>query len=120
MLLLGDRSWIVGAFGAVLGLGCVFVAALYVVHLRSSLERFRRMRVKQATLEADAQKVVLTSDAGTSELKWSAVGDVWRFERFWLLFLSRAQFVTLPVADLSAETQALLVERVQSHGGKVV
>jgi len=120
MLLNGDRSWFVGACGVVLGLGFVLLAALYFVHLRGSLERFQRMRVKEATLEADSEKVVMTSDVGKSELKWSAVGDLWRFEGFWLLFVSRAQFVTLPVADLPQDVQEFIVERVRSRGGKVV
>lgn len=120
LLLAGDRSWFVGALGAVLGLALVLVTALYLVHLRGSLGRFGRMKAKEATLVAESDKLVLSSDVGSSELQWSTVGDVWRFERFWLLFFSRAQFVTLPVADLDAGTQEFIVERVRSHGGTVV
>jgi hypothetical protein len=119
MLLVGDRSWFVGAMGAVLGLGLVFLAALYLVHLRSSLERFHRMKIKEATLKADSDKLTLVSDVGASELRWSAVSDVWRFEQFWLLFFSRAQFVTLPVADLDSESRNFIADRVRSNGGSV-
>lgn len=119
MLLKGDRSWLIGVLGVVLVLSFAFVVALYLVHLRSSLERFQRMKVKEATLDADSDKVVMTSDVGAFELHWSAVRDVWRFERFWLLFVSRAQFVTLPVADLPSDAQEFIMERVRNHGGKV-
>ena len=119
MLLVGDRSWFVGAMGAVLVLGLVFLAALYFVHLRSSLGRFHRMKTKEATLRADSEKLTLASDVGASELHWSAVSDVWRFEKFWLLFFSRSQFVTLPVADLDARAQDFIVDRVRSNGGTV-
>jgi len=120
LLSVGDRSWLVGAIGTVFVLALTFVVALYFVHLRSSLERFRRMKVKEARLVADSDKLSLTSDVGASELSWSAVGQVWRFEKFWLLFFSRAQFVTLPVADLGRDTQDFILERVRSNGGKVV
>lgn len=120
LVLAGDRSWLVGALGAVLGLALALVVTIYVVHLRGSLQRFRRMTTKEASLTADSDKLVLASDVGTSELRWAAVCDVWRFERFWLLFFSRAQFVTLPVADLDGHAQEFIAERVRIHGGKVV
>lgn len=117
LLLAGDRSWFVGAIGTVLVLALALVAALYVVHLRGSIARFRRMNAKEATLVAESDKLVLASDVGSSELRWSAVADVWRFKEFWLLFFSRAQFVTLPVADLDVGAQEFIAERVRSHGG---
>lgn len=119
LLVAGDRSWFVGALGAVLGLALAFVAALYLVHLRGSLARFRRMGSKEATLVAESDKLVLASDVGSSELRWSAVGEIWRFDKFWLLFFSRAQFVTLPVADLDAGAKEFIEERVRTHGGTV-
>lgn len=119
LLLAGDRSWIVGALGAALGFGLALVTAIYVVHLRGSLQRFRRMKAKEATLVAGSDTLLLASDVGSSELRWSAVADVWRFERFWLLFFSRAQFVTLPLADLDASAQEFIAERVRNHGGTI-
>jgi hypothetical protein len=61
----------------------------------------------------------LSSAAGTTTLPWSAVCDVWRFESCWLLLLSKSQFVTLPLADLSAEAAEFIRTQVLAAGGKV-
>jgi hypothetical protein len=119
MLAVGDRSWIAGAVGTVLVLGFAFLVTLYFVHLRSSLGRFRRMKTKEATLKADSDKLTLASDVGASELEWSAVSAVWRFEEFWLLFFSGAQFVTLPLADIDTRARDFILERVRTNGGSV-
>lgn len=119
LLVAGDRSRFVGALGAVLGLALALVTVLYLMHFRGSLARFRRMGSKEATLVAESDMLVLTSDVGSSELRWSAVGEIWRFEKFWLLFFSRAQFVTLPLADLDAGAKEFIEERVRKHGGTV-
>lgn len=119
MLAVGDRSWFVGWIGAVLVMGLAFPALLYLVHLRGALGRFHRMRQKEATLQADSQRLTLASDAGASQVLWSAITEIWRFDEFWLLFFTRAQFVTLPLVDLDAGLQDFIVERVRSHGGRV-
>ena len=115
----GDRSWWVGVLGAVLGLSLVFVVTLYVVHYRGSLKRLRRMRVPEATFEIDEDRFRLSSDVGTSEMAWSTITEVWRFPDCWLLFLSRAQFITLPAADLDATARESILTKVKSHGAKV-
>jgi hypothetical protein len=38
---------------------------------------------------------------------------------FWLLFLSRAQFITLPLADLDTEARSFILDRAKSHGARV-
>jgi len=116
----GDRSWLVGVFASVLGLAGAFAVALYVVHYRGSITRLRRMRSPQGTFEVGDDRFRVASDLGSSELSWSAVTEVWRFPEFWLLFLSRAQFITLPLADLDSEARELILSRVKSHGAKVV
>ncbi|RZJ13916.1 MAG: YcxB family protein [Acidovorax sp.] len=116
----GVNSWTTAALGVLLTLGLVLLVALYVFHLRGSLTRFRRMRVKQAFLEATSDRLSLSSDVGSSDVDWCVVREVWRFEVFWLVFFSRAQFVTLPLADLSDEVRHIILDKVRSHGGKVV
>ncbi|KQO16769.1 YcxB family protein [Acidovorax sp. Leaf78] len=116
----GMHSWTTAALGVLLILGLALIGALYVVHLRGSLARFRRMRVKQAFLETTPDRLRLSSDMGSSDVDWSAVTEVWRFKDFWLLFFSRAQFVTLPLADLSDEVRHIVLDRVKSHGGKIL
>ena len=92
----GDRSWLVGAVGAVLALGTLFLGALYLVHYRGSVGRFRRMRSPEATFAPNADGFRIASDTGLAEIPWAQVRELWRFPDFWLVFFSPAQFMTLP------------------------
>jgi hypothetical protein len=42
-----------------------------------------------------------------------------RFPGFWLLFFSKSQYVTIPLADFTPEVEAFFLERVQAAGGKI-
>jgi hypothetical protein len=61
----GDRSWLVGAAGGLLVFGFGIAFAVYFVHLRNSLAKFRAMGVPQAelTLDETSFKMPLSSEA---------------------------------------------------------
>jgi len=115
----GVASWIIAALAAVLALGIAFATAVYVVHYRNSLRKFRQMDKPRATFCADESSFTMISDIGTTTLQWAAVKELWQFPSVWLLLYSKAQFSTLPLACLSPETQAYIVQRVRESGGKV-
>ncbi len=115
----GNRSWLVGVLGAVLVLAVAFAVALYVVHYRGSLSRFRRMRTPEATLELGEDRFKISADVGTTELAWSTITELWSFQEFILLFFSRAGFLTIPTADLDAQSREFIITKVRSHGAKV-
>jgi len=115
----GDRSWVVGLVAAIVLLGVLMPVAVYVVHYRNSMGKFREMSQPTAELIADQEVITISSDRGSSALKWELVKEVWRFETLWLLLFSKAQFVTLPLADLPAPMQAFILERVKASGGKI-
>jgi YcxB-like protein len=74
----------------------------------------------QATLTLSKGSFSLASGAGSATLSWSSVIAVRQFLEHWLLLLSKSQFSSLPVADLSPEIQAFIIERIHHAGGKVV
>lgn len=115
----GDRSWLVGAIGAVLFFGLGFASLVYFVHLRKALSKFRGMGSPVATMELADASFTISSGLGSTSLQWSAVSEVWRFPSFWLLLFSKAQFVTLPLASVPAEAQEFILSRVSAAGGKV-
>jgi hypothetical protein len=115
----GDRSWVVGLLGAVLVLALTFSVALYVVHYRASLGRLRRMRAPEATIELGEESFRVTSDAGTSELAWRAVTEIWSLPEFLLIFFSRAQFITIPRADVDADICEFILGKARAHEAKV-
>ena len=120
LVLQGDRSWLVGALGAFLLFGLGFAFAVYFVHLRNTLTKFRGMGEPIATLALEDAAFTMSSGLGSTSLQWSAVTELWRYPSFWLLLFSKAQFVTVPLASVPSETQAFIVSRVSASGGKVV
>jgi len=115
----GDHSWIVGLVAAVILLGGIMSVAVYVVQYRNSMSKLREMSQPVAEFVADADTFTITSDLGTSSLKWGAVKEIWRFESLWLLLFSKAQFVTLPLEDVPGPMQAFILDRVKASGGKI-
>ncbi len=120
LIVQGNTSWLIGVLATVLALGVVFIAFLYFVHYRNSLRKFREMGSPHANFRAEEATFTISSDIGTTTLQWSAIKELWQFSGVWLLLYSKAQFSTLPLADLSAEIQAFILQRVQVAGGKIV
>jgi YcxB-like protein len=119
LLVEGDRSWIIGLTAAVVLLGIVMPVAVYFVHYRNSMGKFREMFRPVAEFVADDDIFTFSSDLGTISLKWNSVTEVWRFESLWLLLFSKAQFVTLPLEDVPGPMQAFILDRVKASGGKI-
>jgi hypothetical protein len=119
LLVQGVTSWVVGVLATVLVFAGAVLITLYVVHYRSALQKLRDMGTPQATFVADESSFTVTSEIGSSNLRWSSVQAVWRFEDYWLLLLSKAQFITLPLVGVSAEMQTFMLARVQESGGKI-
>ena len=119
LVALGQSSWIIGGLATVLAVGMAFAIVVYVVHYRRSLQKFRQMNSPQAMFRAEESSFTMVSDIGTTTLQWSAVKELWQFSNVWLLLYSKAQFTTLPLACLSPETQAYIVQCVRAAGGKV-
>jgi hypothetical protein len=115
----GDTSWVVGALATALAFAVIMMAVLYVVHYRNTLGKFKAMGNPEVTFKACESSFSVVSALGSSMLQWSSVTEIWRFPSFWLLFFSKAQFITLPLADIAPEAQAFILERVQDSGGKI-
>src|SRR6266536_679041 len=73
LLAQGSASWLVGALAAVLVVGVAFAVALYFVHYRGSLRKFRAMGSPPATFRAEESSFTISSGIGTTTLQWSAV-----------------------------------------------
>lgn len=116
----GETSWVVGVLGTVLTFGVLFVVALYFVHYRNSLAKFREMGTPNATFRADDSSFTFSSGAGTATLQWAAVRELWKTPNAWLFLYSKAHFSTLPIACLSPEVQSFICRRIQAEGGKIV
>jgi YcxB-like protein len=116
----GDRSWFVGVLAAVIFIAVVFVIAIYHVHYRNGLSKLRAMGLPKASFSVSESSFTFESGAGSNTLPWSSVTEIWQFEQHWLMLFSKAQFVTLPLADISPEFRAFILERVKVSGGVII
>jgi hypothetical protein len=116
----GWSSWEVWALATVLLLCLLMVIAVFVVHYRNAIHKFRQMGDSDVTFRADEMSFTMSSSIGTTTLQWTVVQELWQFRSVWLMLYSKAQFTTLPLDCLSADMQAYVVNRIQSAGGKVV
>jgi len=119
LLVTGNRSWLVGVLGTVIFLAIVTMAASYFVHMGRSLKRLRRMKSPEAFLELGEDKFKVTSDVGSSEIQWSLVQKLWRFENIWLLFFSGGEFMSIPVAELPDEAKSFIEVRLVANGATI-
>lgn len=115
----GDRSWVVGVLATTFAMGVAMSIAVYVVHIRNSMNVFRELGDAPASFRADETSFTVASARGSGTLQWSAVKELWQFPGFWLLLYSKAQFSTLPLECIPPELQAYIAERVVASGGRV-
>lgn len=119
LLIQGNTSWVTGTLATVFVIGAVVAVSLYTIPARESLRKFREMESPVASFVAEESTFSFSSELGNSSLTWSAVTEIWRFKEFWLLSLSKSQFITLPLADLPSDMQAFVLEHIRAAGGKV-
>lgn len=115
----GDRSWRIGAFGAVLVFGVGMILAVYFVHSANMKRKLKDMGAPEATFIASEASFSVASGAGSSTIPWSQITDVWKFKRCWLLLFSKAQFITIPIAGVPEEMRAFILQRVAAARDKV-
>jgi hypothetical protein len=113
----GNRSWVAGSIGSLLLVGTGLVMLIYVVHLRQSMDKFRKLAVPKATFVVEADSFSLTTDLGSSTMKWEAVYAIWKFDGLWLMLFSRSQFVTLPLVDIPEPMRECILSRTTRHVG---
>lgn len=116
----GDRSWLVGLVGAVVFMAIAIMTATYFVHLRRSLTKLENMGLPIATLELGEEQFHVSSNIGRSEILWSQITQVWRFNEVWLIFFSAGEFMTLPISSISEENKEFIINKVSHTGAKVV
>lgn len=120
LVLQGDRSWLVGLAGAVVCMAVTIMLALYVVHLKRCLSKLGMMDKPEATLQLEENRFRVSSSAGSSEIDWSLIVQVWCFDEVWLLFFSAGEFMTLPTKHIGPESKVYILSKFSEVGAKVV
>jgi hypothetical protein len=115
----GDRSWLVGAFGAGLIFSVVMPAAIVWTHMRKSSAKLRQLTNPEARLAVAEDYFTVTTDLGKADIRWSSVTALWRFRDFWLVILEAPQFITVPLEFLPTEVRNTLVANIEKAGGRI-
>jgi YcxB-like protein len=115
----GDRSWFVGAIGTVLAFGALLAGAMFLIRYRHALRRLNQMRPPEATLVLSAEGFTISTTMSSATIRWSAIKEILERPNFWLLFLSSAQFITVPTSDVSRAELEIIRSHVVASGGKV-
>jgi len=115
----GTMPWLTATLIALCCILIIVSIAVYFVYRYRSFKVFREMESPRATWRFTDDAFSAESDIGRAEFKWRVVKRLWRFDDVWLLFYANQTYSTLPVADLPEDVKHFIVDRVQSHGGKV-
>ena len=119
LLISGDRGWYMGFLGAVLFIGIAMSIAVYVVHFNNGMAKLRAMGEPVATLRVSDSEISFESGAGSGSLPWRAITEVWKLPHIWLLMMSKAQFVTLPLDGVDEVVRDFILDRVRAAGGTI-
>jgi hypothetical protein len=115
----GDRSWSIGAAGAIVVVGVGMIVAVYFVHSANMKRKLKDMGTPEATFSVTESSFIVASGAGSATIPWSSVTDILKLKRCWLLSFSKAQFITVPLAGVSEEMRAFILRCVAAAGGKI-
>jgi hypothetical protein len=116
---LGDRSWSIGAFGTVAGIGVIVFVGSLAAQYRHHMAAFQTLEIGKAKVSVSDETLRLSSANGTSEFPWRLIHGVWRYPELWLLVFSRNSFATLPVVGVPLEALETVERNVQLAGGRV-
>jgi hypothetical protein len=116
----GFTPWWVFAFGVIVLAVSGLAVALFAVHYRSSMLRFRALGDQAVAFRVDDHSFTLEAPMGTTTFQWPVVKELWKFNDVWLLLYSKAQFNTLPLADISEDMRSFVESKIRAAGGKIV
>ena len=116
----GDRTWYVGLVGTVVIIGAVTIFASYIVQIKRSLARLKRMGKPTAIFEYSDNIFKVTSDIGSSEFKWSLIAKIMCLDRAWVIYFSENETMTLPISNINEESRAFILSKVKENKGKIV
>lgn len=110
----GDRGWAVGLLGATLLAPPSVIAAIWIAHHRNTVGKFRSMHSPVADLTIGADGLSVASELGSAQIPWSRLTEIWERPTYWMLFMDRSQFFTLPIETISMEDRNFVISKVGS------
>ncbi len=113
LLLIGDRSWVVGVAVALFTIWTGVIVVSYFRLLNMSIDKFERMEVPAATFRFDDDGLAIEADTGKTEFAWKFVDGILQYPNVWLMVLGGGSYITLPAEQLDKELKAFILEKVR-------
>ena len=108
----GDRSWVVGAVGAVLILFVAIFGSIWRWRHVEMQNKLAAIPNKQGTVALTDESIAIETKAGAMSLPWTTFSELWKLEHCWLLFLVHNNFITLPTDGVAAEALETIEARL--------
>ncbi len=112
-------GWVTGAFGAVLFIYALLGSYAYFSQRKRILDVFRRMENPEASWVLNDAFLATRSSLGYSELAWSNIAELWKFDDLWLIFVAKNAFSTLPLVGVSTDARIFLENKIVASGGRI-
>ena len=113
----GDRSWLIGAIGAVVAFAVALLSSALVVHLRRAGASARELAGADVRVVLSDEWLQFRLPRGESKIAWTEVSNVVVDDRIVLLQFRRGGYTSIPVGSLDKESIAFIRECVRSAGG---
>lgn len=89
------------------------IGYIYFIRHRMSDQFFRKTSDPTVAFELSMTGVKVSSEIGSSELKWKAFNEILKSADLWLLVYYGSGYLTLPIEQLSPACQAFIEERLR-------
>lgn len=116
----GFNEWYEVALATGGAVAVLMLTGAWLVYRHRMLSGIRECKDRTIRLRFEPESLFAESELGQSQLKWSAVKKIWRFDRAWLVFFSNTSYLMIPTAALNTDAAAYLVDRVKENGARVL
>ena len=109
------RDWLTIALVTSAVLVQILAIGVYLSHRHRVLANLARLDDGVMEFRFGEEGLGLSSSLGTSMLKWATFERLWKFPDVWLLFISKQQYIVLPVDQLPSDALDQVDSRVAGH-----
>lgn len=101
-------AWLSGAIALIL-LGMLIGV---IGQSLATLWRIRQMKVPMARVVVNDVEISLASELGSATIPWVLISEIWEFEQVWLLVMTKAYFIALPIDGVPVVALEFMRSRV--------
>lgn len=110
-----DRSWFVGAMGALLFVILVITLGSYAAYRRAVVSRVARLEDHEVRMTIEDDQVVFDSSAATMRSPWNEFRRLLQYWDQWVLERDPGEAISIPTRDLDDEAKRRLVAALVKH-----